>query len=88
MKTTVKLMKFGMLLPLLSLLAGCETPQSEKPPVTNLKPFKAIGWDCKDTPETRKQVIAHNSVLATLKSGKKTVYADDCVEQKPQPKTS
>lgn len=86
MPTMKKLMTFAALLPLLSLLAGCETPTAVT--VTNLKPFRPIGFECKDTPETRKQILAHNSVLATLKSGKRTVYSDDCVEQKPQPKTS
>lgn len=76
-----------MLLPLASLLAGCETPTAATP-VTNLKPFQPIRWECKDTPETRKQILAHNSVLQTLKTGKRTVYSDDCEQPKPQPKTS
>lgn len=87
MTTLKKLMKFATLLLLPSLLAGCETPTAATP-VTNLKPFRSILWSCQDTPETRKQVLAHNSVLATLKSGKRTVYSDDCEQPKPQPKTS
>lgn len=88
MLTLKRLTTFGMLLPLAALLGACEIPPKEKVPVTNLRPFKPIEWSCQDTKETRAQVIAHNSVLATLKTGKKTLYSDDCPEQKPQPKTS
>ena len=87
MLTMKKPLKFATLLLLPSLLAGCETPTAATP-VTNLKPFKPISWQCIDSPETRKQILAHNSVLATLKSGKRTVYSDDCEQPKPQPKTS
>ena len=57
-------------------LAGCATP----PVVTDtgIKSFKPINWSCLDTPETRKQVIEHNSVHATLSTGKPTIYKDDC----------
>lgn len=63
------------------ILSACAT---EKPvPVHDLRPWKPIKWKCADTEETRKQVIAHNSVYASLKSGKKVVYADDCPQGKP-----
>ena len=58
-------------------------PQEKVVPVSDLRSFKPISWRCADTPETRKQVVAHNSVLASLKSGRKTVYSDDCPEGKP-----
>lgn len=85
MKTPKSLTMCALMLSLAG--AGCET-QPKEIPTTNLKPFKPIGWSCQDTKETRQQVIAHNSVLATLKSGKKTVYSDDCPEPKQPPKTS
>ena len=53
-------------------------------PVTNLGPFKPIGYSCKDTDKTREEIRAHNGVYVSLKTGKRTVYADDCpVETKP-----
>jgi hypothetical protein len=50
-------------------------------PKSSLKAFVPIYWSCKDTKETRRQVIAHNSVFDTLRKGRKVVYADDCVEK-------
>jgi hypothetical protein len=64
-------------MPLLLAGGGCETPAAGTPD-TSLRSFKPIHWACADTPQTRKEVIAHNSVYATLKRGKKVVYADDC----------
>jgi hypothetical protein len=52
--------------------------------VTSIRPWKPISSSCQDTPETRKEIVAHNSVYSSLKSGKKTVYEDDCPkEEKP-----
>ena len=87
MKTRAKLMRFGTTLLLASSLAGCAIPSKETP-VSNLKPWKPIRFDCADTKETRAQVIEHNNVYLTLKTGKKIVYGDTCPETKPQPKTS
>ena len=67
-----------MMLPLVS--GGCATPINVS---TDLRPFKPITLSCADTASTRKQIVAHNSVLDTLKRGKRTVYADDCPEGKP-----
>jgi len=87
MKTHARLMKLGTTLLLASSLAGCETPSKDLP-VSNLKPWKPIKFDCADTKETRAQVIEHNNVYLTLKTGKKVVYGDSCPEAKPTPKTS
>lgn len=62
---------------LLTLVSGCAaTPRTV--PVTSVKPFRTITWSCQDTATTRRQVIAHNSVYASLKKGKKIVYGDHC----------
>jgi hypothetical protein len=45
---------------------------------TSVKSFKPIAWSCRDTPETRKQIVEHNSVHATLSTGKPVVFKDDC----------
>lgn len=66
---------------LLLVSAGCATPTVA--PVTDLRPFKPITLSCADTATTRKQVVAHNSVLDSLKKGKKVVYSDDCADSKP-----
>lgn len=71
---------------LLVAAGGCGT-QTEGPPDTSLRSFKPIHWACEDTVQTRKEVIAHNSVYASLKRGKKIVYADDC-PNKPEAKVS
>lgn len=57
-------------------LGGCATP----PVVTDtaVKSFKPINWSCRDTVETRRQIVEHNSVHATLSTGKRTVFKDDC----------
>ena len=68
-------------MPLLAASAGCATPTVV--PVTDARPFRIIKASCRDTPETRKQVDQHNSVLDTLRSGKRVVYKDDCPEGKP-----
>lgn len=52
-------------------------------PVTDLRPFKPISSSCADTPETRKEIRAHNSVLDSLKTGKRVVYSDPCPEKAP-----
>lgn len=81
--------KFALMLPLASLLGGCEAlTNAEKTPVSDLRPWRTISYSCKDTKETRQQIIAHNSVYDTLKRTKKVVYKDTCPEAKPQPKTS
>ena len=66
---------------LLLASAGCATPTSV--PVSDLRSFRPITLSCADTAATRKQIVAHNSVLDTLKRGKKVVYADDCPQAKP-----
>jgi hypothetical protein len=50
----------------------------------------AKNWitSCKDTVDTRKQAVAHNSVLDTLRSGKRVVYKDDCPAIDPLKPTS
>ncbi len=63
-------------------LSACAEP--EKVPVTNLGPFRPISSSCADTAQTRKEIRQHNSVLDSLKTGKKVVYADKCpAEGKP-----
>jgi hypothetical protein len=52
-------------------------------PVTDLRPFKPISSSCVDTAETRKEIRAHNSVLESLKTGRKVVYSDPCPTEKP-----
>ena len=68
-----------MILPLVS--GGCATPIAA--PVTDLRPFKPITLSCADTASTRKQIVAHNSVLDSLKRNKRVIYSDDCPEGKP-----
>ena len=58
-------------------------------PVTDTRWAKPISWAC-DGPDAakgkaREGIIAHNSALASLKSGKRIVYADDCAEKKESP---
>ena len=67
---------------LLPVLAGCATPISVAPD-TSLKSFRPITLSCQDTAETRKQIVAHNSVYDTLRKGKRIVYADDCSKEAP-----
>lgn len=62
-------------------LAGCS--EVREVPVTDLRPFKPISSSCDDTAETRKEIRAHNSVLASLKTGKRVVYSDPCPEKAP-----
>lgn len=59
-------------------------------PVSDVRPFRPIVTSCKDTAETRRQVIRHNSVLDSIKAGKDVVYGDDCPApvKKDPPKTS
>ena len=60
-------------------LAGCATPTGATvTPKSSLRAFVPIYWSCKDTRETRRQIIAHNSVYDTLRKGRKVVYADHC----------
>ena len=63
------------------LFSGC----SPNPvPVTDIRPWKPISSSCNDTQETRKEIRAHNSVYASLKTGKRVVYSDPCpAETKP-----
>jgi hypothetical protein len=62
-------------------LAGCS--EVREVPVTDLRPFHPISSSCVDTAETRREIRAHNSVLASLKSGKRVVYSDPCPTEKP-----
>ena len=68
------------------IVSGCETPQKIVP-VSSTKAFRPIIWACEGpdaaSGKAREGIIAHNSVLASLKTGKKTVYADHCPEAKP-----
>jgi hypothetical protein len=57
-------------------LAGCS--EVREVPVTDLRPFKPISSSCVDTAETRREIRAHNSVLESLKTGKRVVYSDSC----------
>jgi hypothetical protein len=68
-------------LTLISALAGCS--EVREVPVTDLRPFRPISSSCVDTAETRKEIRAHNSVLASLKTGKRVVYSDPCPPEKP-----
>lgn len=63
------------------ICAGCS--EVREVPVTDLRPFKPISSSCVDTAETRREIRAHNSVLASLKSGKRVVYSDPCPTEKP-----
>ena len=60
-------------------LAGCS--EVREVPIVDLRPWKPISSSCGDTAETRKEIRAHNSVLASLKSGKRVVYSDPCTEK-------
>jgi len=66
---------------LILISAGCS--EVREVPVTDLRPFKPISSSCADTEQTRKEIRAHNSVLASLKSGKRVVYSDPCPTEKP-----
>ena len=61
--------------------AGCS--EVREVPVTDLRPFKPISSSCQDTEQTRKEIRAHNSVLDSLKKGRKVVYSDPCPTEKP-----
>lgn len=54
-------------------------------PVVDLRPWRPIGSVCADTPETRKEIRAHNSTLDSLKTGRKVVYSDACPKEQPKP---
>lgn len=54
-------------------------------PVSDTRWAKPIQWAC-DGPDSAKGkaragIIEHNSRLASVKAGKKVVYADDCQEK-------
>jgi hypothetical protein len=66
---------------LISALAGCS--EVREVPIVDLRPWKPISSSCVDTAETRREIRAHNSVLASLKSGKRVVYSDPCPTEKP-----
>ncbi len=75
-----------MMRPLLALTITCALgacSEVREVPVTDLRPFRPISSSCDDTSETRKEVRAHNSVLASLKTGKRVVYSDPCPTEKP-----
>lgn len=80
--------KWTRLAPLLVvMLAGCGTVTSVQTD-TSLRSFRPITMSCKDTPETRKQVTAHNSAYDTLKTGKVVAYKDSCPKaEQPAPTT-
>jgi hypothetical protein len=63
------------------MFGGCS--EVREVPVTDLRPFRPISSSCVDTAETRKEIRAHNSVLASLKTGKRVVYSDPCPPEKP-----
>jgi hypothetical protein len=65
-------------MPLLVASAGCAT---QTVAVSDVRSFKPLTWSCKDTAQTRAGVVAHNSVLESLKSGKRIVYKDDCPQE-------
>lgn len=65
------------------LLGGAGCAQNTSVLTSDVRAFKPITTSCKDTAATRTQVNAHNSVLDTLKSGKRVVYRDDCPVEKP-----
>lgn len=70
-------------------LAGCALfgGQTTPVPVTDVRPFKPIAWRCATASgEARVGILEHNSVLASLKTGKEVVYTDDCPKPKPGPK--
>jgi hypothetical protein len=66
---------------LIPIFAGCS--EVREVPVTDLRPFRPISSSCVDTAETRREVRAHNSVLESLKTGRKVVYSDPCPTEKP-----
>jgi len=51
--------------------------------VSDLRPWQPITYSCKDTAGTRAQIIAHDSVYDSLKTGRKVVIQDKCTEAKP-----
>ena len=65
------------------LLASAGCAQNTPVPVSDVRAFKPITMSCRDTVATRAQIVAHNSVLDSLKSGKRVVYSDDCPKEKP-----
>jgi len=65
-------------MPLLLGNVGCAT---QTVAVSDVRSFKPLTWSCKDTETTRKGIAAHNSVLESLKSGKRIVYKDDCPQE-------
>ena len=65
----------------LTTLTGCAT---NPVPVSDLRAFKPIRWSCETaTGDTRAQILKHNSVYATLSSGRRTTYADKCTKGAP-----
>ncbi len=68
-------------------LGGCATNTNVRTD-TSLRSFRTITLSCKDTPETRKQILAHDSAFDTLKSGKVVAYKDTCQEAPKPAKTS
>lgn len=62
---------------------GCAKEMTLVNDYTALKPVK---WKCEEVKgQTRKNIIESNSVLASLKSGRPTVYSDDCPTEKQAP---
>ena len=74
-------MRAAIALLLVFALAGCS--EVREVPVTDLRPFRPISSSCADTEQTRKEVRAHNSVLDSLKTGRKVIYSDPCPEKAP-----
>ena len=68
------------------VLGACAIPTPA--PDTSVESFRPITTSCRDTLETRKQIVQHNSVYDTLKNGKRVVYADGCPAPTKEAKTS
>lgn len=61
-------------------------PQQKIVPVSDTRSDEYIGWACDGDDvakgKARAGILAHNSVLASRRAGKKIVYKDDC-DDKP-----
>lgn len=80
--------KLRLLLPSLSilLLAGCGTPTTA--PISAAAVATAIGHvrpSRRDTCETQMQVAAQSSRIATIATGRETVYKADCKPEAQRP---
>jgi hypothetical protein len=69
------------LVPIVALpLAACAAGSGQvvQVPIVSTDPFRPISASCKDTPQTRREIAAHNSVLDTLRTGRDVKYGDPC----------